>query len=115
MTGNKKRIIELCVWIFIFMVGTLAFADEKQKEQKFTGTVVSAPADPAGKLAPIALECKDGVYQVKKNAISEKMQKRWTGKKLDVTGVMEEVNGKKVITPWLIIEAGAKPKAQPTG
>jgi len=115
MTGKNRRIIEFCVLIFIFMVGTMAFAAEKQKEQKFTGTVVSAPADPSGKLAPIALECKDGVYAVKKNAIAEKMQKKWVGKKLDVTGVMEEVEGKKVITPWVIIEAGAKPKAQPTG
>jgi len=115
MKGNKRRIIELCVLIFIFMIGTLAVAAEKQKEQKFTGTVVSAPADPTGKLAPIALECKDGVYAVKKNAVAEKMQKTWVGKKLDVTGVIEEVDGKKVITPWLIIEAGAKPKAQPTG
>jgi hypothetical protein len=115
MMGNKKRIIGLCVLIFIFMVGTLAFAAEKQKEQKFTGTVVSAPADPSGKMAPIALECKDGVYAVKKNAVAEKMQKKWIGKKLDVTGVLEEVDGKKVITPWLIIEAGAKPKSQPTG
>ena len=115
MTSHKRSVIELCVLIFIFMVGTLAFAAEKQKEQKFTGTVVSAPADPSGKLAPIALECKEGVYQVKKNAVAEKMQKTWVGKKLDVTGVMEEVEGKKVITPWLIIEAGAKPKSQPTG
>ena len=115
MKGNKRRIIELCVLIFIFIIATLAVAAEKQKEQKFTGTVVSASADPSGKLAPIALECKDGVYAVKKNAVAEKMQKKWVGKKLDVTGVIEEVDGKKVITPWLIIEAGAKPKAQPTG
>jgi len=115
MTSNKRRIIELCVLIFIFMVGTLAFAAEKQKEQKFIGTVIGAPADPSGKLAPIALECKEGIYSVKKNAVAEKMQKKWIGKKLDVTGVIEEIEGKKVITPWLIIEAGAKPKAQPTG
>ena len=113
METNKKHFIKLCLLLFIFVVGSVAFAVEKQKEQKFAGTVVSAPADPSGKLAPIALECKDGVYQVKKNAIAEKMQKKWVGKKLDVTGVMEEVDGKKVITPWLIIEAGAKPKAQP--
>jgi len=100
--------------IFIFMIGTLVFAAEKQKEQKFTGTVVSAAADPSGKLAPIALECKDGVYAVKKNAVSEKMQKKWVGKKLDVTGVIEEVEGKKAITPWLIVESGAKPRALPS-
>ena len=34
MKGNKRRIIELCVLIFIFMIGTLAVAAEKQKEQK---------------------------------------------------------------------------------
>ena len=115
MTGNKKHIIELCVLIFIITIGTLAFAADKPKGEKYTGTVVSAPVDPSGKLAPVALECKDGVYAVKKNAVAEKMQKKWMGKKLDVTGVMEEVDGKKVITPWVIMEAGAKPKAQPTG
>lgn len=115
MTCNKRRTIELCVLIFILASGMLVFAADKPKEQKLTGTVVSAPADPAGKLAPIALECKDAVYCVKKNAIAEKMQKNWVGKKLDVTGIIEEIDGKKVITPWLIIEAGAKPKSQPTG
>ncbi|MEW6670852.1 MAG: hypothetical protein AB1427_04065 [Thermodesulfobacteriota bacterium] len=115
MMGDKRRIIGLCVLIFIFMIGTLAFAADKPKGEKYTGTVVSAPADPSGKLAPIALECKDGVYPVKKNAVAEKMQKSWMGKKLDVTGVMEDVDGKKVLTPWVIIESGAKPKSQPTG
>ena len=115
MINHKRCSIALCVLIFIFIIGTLAFAAEKQKEQKFTGTVVSAPADPSGKLAPIALECKDGTYAVKKNAVAERMQKKWVGKKLDVTGVMEDVGGKKVITPWLIIEACAKPRTQPTG
>lgn len=115
MQSYKRRFIELCVLVFICMISTLAFAAEELKEQKITGTVISAPTDPSGNLAPIALECKDGVYLVKKNAVAEKMQKKWTGKKLDVTGVIEEVDGKKVLTPWLIIEAGAKPKGQPTG
>ena len=115
MKGYQKLIIKLCVLIFIIALGTYAFATDKVKEQKFSGTLVSAPADPSGKLAPIALECKDGVFPVKKNAVSEKMLKKWLGKKLDVTGVMEELDGKKVINPWLFIEAGAKPKAQPTG
>ena len=115
MKNDKRHIIGLCVLGFILMIGTLAFAAEKQEEQKITGTVISASTDPSGMLAPIALECEDGVYQVKKNAVAEKMQKKWTGKKLVVTGVIEEVDGKKVLTPWLIIEFGAKPKGQPTG
>ena len=114
MKGNKKLIFKLCVLTVIILAGTFSFAAEKQKEQKFTGTVVSAAVDPSGKLAPIALECKDGVYAVKKNALAEKMQKTWVGKKMDVTGIIEEVDGKKVLTPWLIVESGAKPRALPT-
>ncbi len=35
--------------------------------------------------------------------------------KVDVTGAIEEINGQKTVVPWLFIETGAKPKAQPTG
>lgn len=112
MTTSKKRMIRLCVWIFVLAVVSAAFAGE---EKKITGTVVAVPEDPSGKLAPIVLETQDGVYQIVPNAISEKMKKRWVGKKVDLTGMVEEKDGKKIITPWVIIESGVKIKAQPTG
>lgn len=112
MTTSKKRIIRLCVWIFLLAVASAVSAGE---EQKITGTVVAAPEDPAGKLAPVVLETKDGVYQIAQNAIAAKMKKKWVGKKVDLTGLVEEIEGKKIITPWLIIESGVKVKAQPTG
>ena len=71
-TNGRLHFIGFCVLIFVLILGTSASAVE---EVKITGTVVSAPEDSSGKLAPIALECEDGVYGVVNNSIRQSCRK----------------------------------------
>ena len=102
------------VFLMAFLAADTAIADEKNKEVKITGMVVTVPADPAGKLAGIAIKSDDAQYAVVQNAIAKKIAKK-VGKKLDITGVVEDKGEQKILVPWTFQDAGAKPKPQPTG
>jgi hypothetical protein len=114
------------VWVHLFvLLVCLAFvlpafaAEEKAKEDKVTGTIVSVPADPSGKLAPIAIKTEKETLAVINNAISKKKMEPHVGQKAKLTGIIKEMNGKKVMEVWIferVDESGKKPKLkQPTG
>ncbi len=105
-----RWVLGICMFVL-----AAAMVSDAAEEKKFTGTIVAAPVDPAGKFAPINLKCQEAEYRIINNKVAQKMQKKWAGKKVDVTGAIEEINGQKTVVPWLFIETGAKPKAQPTG
>jgi len=96
------------VWVHLFvLLVCLAFvlpafaADEKAKEEKVTGTIVSMPADPSGKLAPIGIKTDKETLAVLNNAISKKKMEPHVGKKAKMTGVFKEIDGKKVMEVWV--------------
>jgi hypothetical protein len=112
---NMRRLTFILIAVVgLMMLGTsdAAVAAEKDKEVVITGTVVEAPVDATGKLAGIAIECDDQQYAVAQNAIAKKIAKK-IGKKLDITGVVEDRDGKKILFPWTYQDAGAKPGKQP--
>lgn len=110
---RNVRLIWLVFCVLMFSLTTAFAQGDKAKEIKITGKLVSAPADPSGKLAPLAIECKDGTYPVLNNAIAKKKMAKHVGKMLDITGAFKELDGKKVFDPWVVVPAGAKPKKQP--
>ena len=112
MTTKKRMLVGLIV--VVFGLGAVLAVAAGGKEVKITGKVVAAPTDPAGKMAPLGLECQDGTYLVTRNAVAERMLKH-VGKSLDVTGEVQELEGRKVLTPWMIVPTGAKVRPQPTG
>jgi hypothetical protein len=84
-------------------------AKKDPKEKKITGEVISAPADPALKLAPVAVRCPDGTYAVAENSVAKRIAKLM-GKKAVVTGEIKEEGGKKIIVGWLVLPADAQPQ-----
>jgi len=112
MKNIRKRIASwLVLAIVLVCLAPLVFANE---EVKVTGMVAVAPDDPEGKLAPLVIQSEKEIIALVKNAVAQKIAKK-IGKKVDVTGTIAEVGGKKILTPWLFMEAGAKPKEQPAG
>jgi hypothetical protein len=109
----------VCVQLFVLLV-CLAFVlpafgaeEKKAKEDKVTGTIVSMPADPSGKLAPIGIKTDKETLAVLNNSISKKKMEPHVGKKAKLTGVIKEMDGKKVMEVWVferVDESGKKPK-----
>jgi len=106
------------LWVHLFVVLVcLAFvlpayaAEEKKlKEDNISGTIVSAPADPSGKLAPVAVKTDKETIAVLNNAVSKKKMEPHVGKQAKLTGVIKEMDGKKVMEVWvcLRVEESAK-------
>lgn len=90
--------------VFLACLGFVlpAFAQDKEKneETKIKGTVVASAPDPSGKLAPIIIQTDKEQFSVVNNAAAKKMAKH-SGKKVTVTGKVQEMDGKKVIEVWL--------------
>jgi hypothetical protein len=115
------------VWVHLFvLLVCLAFVlpasaaeEKKAKEDVVSGMIVSVPADPSGKLAPVAIKTDKETLAVLNNAIAKKKMEPHVGKKAKLTGVIKEMEGKKVMEVWVferIDESGKKPKLkQPTG
>ncbi|MDO9567061.1 MAG: hypothetical protein Q7J15_10010 [Candidatus Desulfaltia sp.] len=101
--------VGFCVLIVSVMFAMTALAGD---EVKITGKIIAAPADPSGTLAPIAIECKDGQYAVANNVPGKKMVP-FVGSDVKLTGVVKEVDGKKVMTVWLFERQGGKQRAMP--
>lgn len=78
-------------------------------ETKITGKLIAAPPELAGKYAPVALESKDGKYALVNNAITKKLEKN-IGQEVDITGEVSEVEGQKVIKPYIFAKKGPKSK-----
>jgi len=106
----------VCVKIFVllvclaFVVPAYAAEEKKPKEEKISGTIVSATADPSGILAPIAIKTDKETINVLNNAVSKKKMEPHVGKKAKLTGVFKEINGKKVMEVWVFqrVEESAK-------
>lgn len=110
---------------FLALVLSLAlslpsFGAEKEKEKKtdetkISGTLISSPEDPTGKLAPVIVQTEKEQYGVLNNALGKKLAK-YPGKKAVVTGMVQEADGKKVIEAWLFErqEPGAKKRRLPS-
>lgn len=120
MRWFKVVSLVIVVAVSLLYFDAAVFAAEKeakkdaQKEVKITGLVESVPADASGKLADFAIKSEDGQYLVIQNSIATKIKKKM-GKKLDVTGIVESKDGKKIITPWNYKEHGIKPPTLPAG
>lgn len=84
-----------------FVLPALAAEEKKAKEDKVSGTIVSVPADPSGKLAPIAIKTDKETINVLSNSISKKKMEPHVGKKAKLTGVIKEMDGKKVMEVWV--------------
>lgn len=106
----RQWMLVLAVGLVALVVATGAWAGE---EKKVTGKVITAPAEFQGKYAPVALECSDGVYALVANAVAKKLEKK-LGESYDVTGEIQEVDGRKVVKAFLYVPAGAKPKKMPS-
>ncbi len=83
---RRCRMIIRCLryrWVLGICMFVLAAAmvSDAAEEKKFTGTIVAAPVDPAGKFAPINLKCQEAEYRIINNKVAQKMQKKWAGKK----------------------------------
>ena len=106
-----------CIMAFCFCVAVLgmisAAGSMAAEEKKITGTIIDSDPDPTGKMAPVKLQCDDCVYLVIQNAISKRMENA-IGSQADITGLVDEQGGRKVITPWLFERRGGKPRVQPT-
>ncbi|MDI6687518.1 MAG: hypothetical protein QME06_04775 [Desulfobacterales bacterium] len=106
----KQNLRLLSVGFFVLIVSVMfAMTALAGDEVKITGKIVAAPADPSGTLAPIAIECKDGQYALVNNVPGKKMV-QFVGSDVKVTGVVKEVDGKKVMTAWVFERQGAKKK-----
>ena len=97
--------------VVLVYLAPVVFANE---EIKVTGVVATTPGDPAGKLAPLVIQSEKENISLVNNAVAQKIAKK-IGKKIEVTGTVVDVGGKKIMTPWLFMESGAKPREQPTG
>jgi hypothetical protein len=63
--------------------------------------VISAPADPSGKLSPLAIQTEKETLAVLKNAVFQKKMQPHVGKKSTLTGVIKEMHRKKVMEVWV--------------
>lgn len=104
---SLKGLAVILVVALVSLALTLpALAQEKKKEKsdKVWGTLVTAPSDPSGKIAPVALETqKKEVVPLANNAVAKKLQKMM-GKKVEIEGKLKEANGKKVLEPWIFVQ-----------
>ena len=115
------------MWVPLFvLLVSLAFAlpafgadEKKAKEDVVSGMIMSAPTDPSGKLAPLLIKTDKETLAVLNNAIAKKKMVPHVGKKAKLTGVIKEMDGKKVMEVWVyerMDESGKKSKLkQPTG
>ena len=95
--NGRLLMVGFCALVICLVFAMPAFAGD---EVKIKGTIVAAPADPSGTLAPIAIQCEDGLYAVVNNTVAKKMAK-FVGSKAKLTGLVKETEGKKVFTPWI--------------
>lgn len=110
VTRMKQNLRLLSVGFFVLIVSVMfAMTALAGDEVKIKGKIIAAPADPSGALAPIAIECKEGQYAVVNNVPGKKMVP-FVGSDVKLTGVVKEVDGKKVMTVWLFERQAAKKK-----
>lgn len=120
MKRNKSLFGILFALIICLTLAMPALAQEKgkkEKQDKVWGTIKSVPADPSGKLAPLAIENqkKEMVY-LTSNAVTKKMEKI-VGEKVEALGKLKEEGGKKVLEAWNFVRKESpdaptkKPKA----
>lgn len=104
---NKNAVLLiLCVLVVSLALAMPALAQEKKKEKpdKAWGTLVAAQADPSGKISPIALENQNKeIVPLLNNAVAKKLEKM-PGKKVEVQGKFKEMDGKKVLEPWVFVQ-----------
>ncbi len=102
-----------------FVLPALGAEEKKAKEDVVSGMIVSAPADPSGKLAPLLVKTDKETFAVINNAIAKKKMEPHVGKKAKLTGIIKEIDGKKAMEVWVferIDDSGKKPRLkQPTG
>jgi hypothetical protein len=108
MIRKRNIFFVLCVFMVSLALAMPTLAQGKDKKEdkpdKIWGTIVSAQADPAGKLAPVAIETpKKEVVPLLANANTKKLQKI-IGKKVQVEGKFKDVDGKKVMEPWVFVQ-----------
>lgn len=107
MKNSRNRLaLELVLAVCLACMVSVVFAAE---EVKVTGVVVASQDDPGGKLAPVAIQSENETMALADNPVARKIAKN-VGKKLDITGSIAEVGGKKVLTPWMFTESGVKEK-----
>jgi len=94
----------------MWAVSGSSLAAQPDGEVKIVGVLSQATPDPSGALAPFVFTSSDKTYKVTNNKIALKMAKH-IGKNLEITGKIDQ----DVLTPWIFVPAGSKPKAQPTG
>jgi len=105
MKNNKAVLMILCVFAVSLAIAMTALAQEKKKEKsdKVWGTLVSAKAEPSGKVSTIALETqKKEIVPLVNNAVAKKLENK-VGSKMEIEGQFKEVDGKKVLEPWVYV------------
>jgi len=106
MIRNKKAVLMvLCVFIVSLALAMPALAQEKKKDKndKVWGTLVSAKAEPSGKVAPVAVENqKKEIILLANNGVAKKLEKL-AGVKVEIEGKFKDVDGKKVLEPWVYV------------
>jgi len=105
MTKNKKAVLMiLCVFVSLALaMPALAQEKKKEKSDKVWGTLVSAKVDPSGKVSPVALETqKKEIVPLAYNAVAKKLERK-VGSKMEIEGQFKEVDGKKVLEPWVYV------------
>jgi hypothetical protein len=104
---KKPAFIVFFAVLLCFALAMPALAQEKKKEKtdKVWGTIVSQPADPSGKLAPVALETqKKEIMPLLNNAVAKKLEKIM-GKKVEVEGKINKgADGKNFLEPWIFVQ-----------
>jgi hypothetical protein len=118
MKRQLSRVFVVFMTAFALALPAFAAEEEGKDETKIRGTIVASPEDPTGKLAPIALQTDKEQFGIANNPLAKKMSK-YVGKKAELTGKVQEIDGKKVIEVWLyqrMEDSGKKKKfEQPTG
>jgi len=113
MNGKRINRLGIMMLFFGFTVMVMGSVYAGEKEMKISGTVIES-AEKSSKLAPIAIKTDTEIYGVQNNAVAKKM-KKVIGKKVEVTGTVEEIEGKNVIKVWNYYRLEGKKRVQPTG
>ncbi|RJR53598.1 MAG: hypothetical protein C4576_01545 [Desulfobacteraceae bacterium] len=103
--SKKAVLMVLLVFIVSLALAMPALAQEKKKDKndKVWGTLVSAKAEPSGKVAPVALETqKKEIVPLVNNGVAKKLEKL-AGVKVEIEGQFKDLDGKKVLEPWVYV------------
>lgn len=105
---QTKRSVLMILGVFVvsmvLAMPSLAQEKKKEKHDKVWGTLVSAKDEPSGKVSPIALETqKKEIVPLANNAVAKKLEKK-VGSKMEIEGQFKDVDGKKVLEPWVFVQ-----------